>query len=109
MYSTHNEEKSVVIERFIKTLKVKIYKYTILVSNNLYIDKSNDILNEYNNTYHRTIKIKPIDIKYNACFDFGKEVNDKDPKFQVGDHVKFQNTKTLSPKDILQIGLKKFL
>ena len=109
MYSTHNEEKSVVIERFIKTLKVKIYKYTILVSNNLYIDKSNDMLNEYNNTYHRKIKMKRIDIKYNAYIDFGKEVNDKDPKFQVGDHVKFQNTKTLSLKDILQISLKKFL
>ena len=51
------------------------------VLNNVYIDKLNDIVNEYNNAYHRTIKMKPIDIKYNAYIDLGKDVNDKDPKF----------------------------
>ena len=80
MYSTHNEGKSVFAERFIRTLKNKIYKHTTSISKNVYIDKLDDIVNEYNNTYHRTIKMKPI--------DFGKENNGKDPKFQVGDHVR---------------------
>ena len=52
------------------------------------IDKLNDILNEYNNTYHRTIKMKLVDVKDNTCIDFKKEVNDKDPEFKVGDQVR---------------------
>ena len=56
MYSTHNEGKSVVPERFIKTLKSKIYKYVTSISKNVYIDKLDDIVDEYNNTYHTTIK-----------------------------------------------------
>ena len=56
MYSTHNEGKSVVAERFIKTLKNKIYKYMTSISKNVYIDKLEDIVDEYNNTYHKTIK-----------------------------------------------------
>ena len=63
MYSTHNKEKSVVAERFIRTLKNKIYKYMTSISKNVYIDKLDDIVNKYNNTYHRTIKMKPIDVK----------------------------------------------
>ena len=55
MYSTHNEAKSLVAERFIRTLKNKIYKYMTSISKNLYIDKLDDIVNEYNNTYHTTI------------------------------------------------------
>ena len=62
MYVIYNEGKSVVAERFIRTLKSKIYKYMTSVSN-LYIDKLNDVINEYNNTYHRTIKMKPVDVK----------------------------------------------
>ena len=58
MYSMHNEGKFVVSERFIRTLKNKIYKYMISVSKNVYIDKLDDIVNKYNNTYHSTIKIK---------------------------------------------------
>ena len=88
MYSTHNEGKSVVAERFIKTLKNKIYKYMTSISKNMYIDKVDDIVNEYNNTYQRTIKMKPIDVKNNTYINTGKEVNDNDPKFKVGDHVK---------------------
>ena len=59
MYSTHNEGKSVVAERFIRTLKGKIYKYMTSISKNVYIDKLDDIVDEYNNTYHTTIKMKP--------------------------------------------------
>ena len=62
MYLIHNEEKSVIAERFIRTLKTKIYKYMTSVSKNVYIDKLDDIVDEYNNTYHRTIKMKPVDV-----------------------------------------------
>ena len=63
MYSTHNKGKSAVAERFIRTLKSKIYKHMTSISKNVYIDKLDDIVNEYNNTYHTTIKMKPIDVK----------------------------------------------
>ena len=59
MYSTHNEGKSVVVERFVSTLKTKTYKYMTSVLKNVYIDKLDDMVGEYNNTYHRTIKMKP--------------------------------------------------
>ena len=88
IYSTHNEGKSVVAERFVRTLKSKIYKYMTSISKNVYIDKLDDIVNEYNNTYHRTIQMRPVDVKYNTHINFDKEVNNKDPKFQVGDHVR---------------------
>ena len=57
MYSTHNQEKSVIAERFIRTLKNKVYKYMTSLSKIVYIDKLDDIVNKYNNTYHRTIKM----------------------------------------------------
>ena len=98
MYSTHNEGKSVVAERFIRTLKTKIYKYMTSVSKNVYIDKLDDIVNEYNNTYHRTIKMKPVDVKDNGYIYFGKEINDKDPKFKVGDHVRISKYKNIFAK-----------
>ena len=97
-YSTHNEVKSVVAERFIRTLKSKIYKYMTSVSKNVYIEKLNDIVDEYNNTYHRAIKMKPIDVKDNAYIDFSKEVNDNDPKFKVGDHVRISKYKNIFAK-----------
>ena len=80
MYWTHSEGKSVVAIKFIRTLKTKIYKYMTLVSKNKYIDKLDDIVNEYNK-YHRTITMKPVDVKDNSYIDSGKEVNDKDPEF----------------------------
>ena len=61
------------------------------------------------NTYHRTIKMKPIEVKDNAYIDYIKEVNDKDPKLKFVIMLQYQNTKTFLVKDILQIGLKKFL
>ena len=94
MYSTHNEGKSVVAERFIRIIKNKIYKYMTSISKNVYIDKLDDIVDEYNNTYHRTIKMKPIGVKGNTCINIDKEVNDNDPKFKFGGHVrisKYQN------------------
>ena len=75
MYSTHYEEKSVVAERFIKTLKNKIYKYMTSVSKNVYIDKLADRVNTYNNAYHSTIKMEPADIKSSTYIYFNKEDN----------------------------------
>ena len=98
MCSTHNEGKSVIAERFIRTLKTKIYKYMTSVSKNEYIDKLDDIVDEYNNTCHRTIKMKPVDVKGNTYIDFKKEVNDKDPKFKVGDHVRISKYKNIFAK-----------
>ena len=88
MYSTNNEGKSVVAERFIRMLKSKIYKYMTSVSKNVYIDKLDDIVNEYNNTYHTTIKMKPIDVKDNTYINTDKKINNKDPKFKVGDSIR---------------------
>ena len=63
MYSTYNKGKSVVTEKFIRTLKNKIYKYMTSTSKNFYIDKLDDLVNKYNNAYHRTIKMKLVDVK----------------------------------------------
>ena len=82
MYSIHNKGNSVVAERFTRTLKIKINKYMTSVSKYVYIDKLDDIVSEYNNTYHRTIKTKPVDVEDNTYIDFKKEVHDKDPKFK---------------------------
>ena len=79
-----------------------------IVYNNASIQQMNT-LNEYNNTYHRTIKMNPVDVKDDTYIDSSKEVNYKDPKFQVGDYVKYQSTKTFLLKDILQLGVKKIL
>ena len=95
MYSTHNEGKSVVAKRFIRTLKNKIYKYMTSVSKNVYIDKLDAIVNEYKNTYHRTIKMKPKD---NTYINIDKEVNDKDHKFIVGDHARILKCKNIFTK-----------
>ena len=98
MYSIHNEGKSVVAGEFIRTLKTKIYKYMTSISQNVYINKLDDIVNEYNITYHRAIKMKPVDVKDNTYIDFKKEVNDKDPKFKVGDHVRISKYKNIFAK-----------
>ena len=88
MYSTHNEGKSVVAQRFIKTLKNKSFKYMTSISKNVYIDKINDTVKKHNNKYHTSIKMKPVNVTDNTYIDFKKEVNDKDSKFKVGDYVR---------------------
>ena len=98
MYSTNNERKSVIAERFIKTLKNKIYKYITSISKNVYIDKLDYIVRKYNNTYHLSIKMKPVDVKDNTYIDFKKKVNDKDPKFKIGDHVRISKYKNIFAK-----------
>ena len=64
----------------------------------MYIDKIDDIVSEYNNTYHRTTKMKPVDVKDNTYIDFEKEVNNKDPKFKVGDRVRISKYKDIFTK-----------
>ena len=77
MHSTNNERKSVIAERLIGTLKNKIYKYMTSISKNVYIDKLDDIVEKYSNTYHTSIKMKLVDVKDNTYIGFKKEVNDK--------------------------------
>ena len=67
-------------------------------SKNVYINKLDNIVGEHNNTYHRIIKLKPIDVKDNTYIDFKKEVNDKDPKFKIGDHVRISRYKIIFAK-----------
>ena len=77
MHSMHNEGKSVVTERFIRTLKNKIYKYMTSVSKNVYIDKLDDKVSKYNNTYHSAIKMRPADVKTNIYIESSNEINHK--------------------------------
>ena len=99
MYSTHNEGPSVVAGRFITTLKNKIYKNMMTsTSKNVYIDKLDDIVNKYNNRYHRTIKMKPLDVKSNIYTNSNEEINDKDPKFRIGDIVRISKYKNIFAK-----------
>ena len=88
MYSTHNEEKSVIAERFIRTFKNTIYKYMTSISKNVYVDKLDDIDDKYNNIYHSSIKMKPVDVKSNTYINYNKELNNKYLKFKIGDIVR---------------------
>ena len=98
MYSTNHQRKSVLAERFFRTSKNKSYKHMEAVSKNVYIDKLDDIINECNNTYNRTIKMKLIKVKDDTYIDSIKEVNDKDPKFKVGDDVRLSKYKNIFAK-----------
>ena len=80
------------------------------VSKNLYFDVLDDIVNKYNNTLHRTIKMKPVDLTSDSYAEYNEDSTEKDPKFKVGDRVRISKyKKTFLLKDILQIGQKKFL
>ena len=94
MYSIHIEGKSCVAERLIRTLKNTIYKYMTSISRKVHIDKL-DIVNKCNNAYHSTVKVNPVDIKSNTYIDSGKEINEKDPKFETGDHVRISKYKSV--------------
>ena len=98
MYSTHNEEKYVVAERFIRTLKNTIYKKMTSISKNVYLDKLDDTVNIYKNTSYSTIKMKPADVKSNTNINSSKDINDKDPKFKIGDIVGISKCKKIFAK-----------
>ena len=108
MYSTYNEGKSVVAERFTRNLKNKIYKHMTAISKNVYFDVLDDIVDEYNNTYHKTIKMKPADVGDDSFAEYNEESNEKDPKFKVGDRVRISKLKK-DLKDLHLIGVKKSL
>ena len=103
MYSTDNEGKSVVAERFIRALKNKTYKYMTSVSNNVYSDKLDGIVNKSNNTYHRTIKWS-VDVKSSTYIDHNKGNNKEGPKVKVGNHVRISKIYIFLQKSMFQIG-----
>ena len=98
MYSTYNEGKSVVDERLIKTLKNKIFKHVTTISKNVYVDVLNDIVNRYNNTVHKTIKMNPIDVTNDSYAEYNEDSNKKSPKFKVNDHVRISKCKNIFAK-----------
>ena len=98
MYSAFNEGKSVVVERFIKALKNKIYKHMTTIGKNVYIDVLDDIVKKCNNTVHSSIKMKPkdaTDIKY---VEYSEETNKKSPKFKIGDNIRISKYKNIFSK-----------
>ena len=91
-------------------MKNKIFKHMTDISKNIYSDVLDDIVDKYNNTVHRTVKIKPIEVTGDYYAEYNEDPsNKKDPKFKVGDNVRISKYKTFLLKDILQIGQKKFL
>ena len=98
MYSTHNEGKPVAAERFIRTLKNRIYKYMTAISKNVYFDILDDIVDKYNNTYHKTIKMKLIDVKIDSFAECNEDSNEKHPEFKLNDHVRISKYKNVFAK-----------
>ena len=109
MYSTYNEEKFVVAERFIRTLKNKIFKHMTAISKNVCFDVLDDIVNKYNNAVHRTIKMKPIDVTSDSMLNTMKILTEWILNLKLVTMLEFQNAKTFLLKDKLQIGQRKFL
>ena len=104
MYLIHNKGQSVVAKMFIRILKTKIYKYMTSTSKSVYIDKLDNLVNKFDNTYHRIIKMKPVDVKNNTCINSmelhsNKDVNDKGFKFKVGDHARISKYKIFLVED----------
>ena len=97
MYSTYNEGKSVVAERFIRTLKNKLYKHMTATGKNEYYDILDDVANKYNNTKQNTIKMKPIDVGDNKRV-YIDEHNEKDSSFKVGDKLRISQFKNIFAK-----------
>ena len=97
-YSAHNEGRSVVTERCISTLKNKVYKYMTSPSTNVNVNKLDDVVDKCNHTYHRTIKMKLLDVRLNTYIDFNKKNKKEGPKFKVGDHVRISKYKNIFAK-----------
>ena len=98
LYSTYNKRKSAVAERFIRTLKNKIFKHMTAASKNVYFDVLNNIVNKYNNTVHRSIKMRPIDIISDSYAEYYEDSNEKNPKFKLSDHVRISKYKNIFAK-----------
>ena len=102
MYSTYNEGKSVVAERFIRTLKNKIFKHMTAISKNVYFDVLATIVDKYNTTVHKTIKMKLIDVTSDSYAEYNEDSNKNEPKFRVGDHVRISKYKKIFAKRYTQ-------
>ena len=98
MYSAFNDGKSVVTERFIRTLKNKIFKHMTAISKNVYFSVLHDIVDKYNNIVHRTIKMEPIDVTNDSFAEYNEESNKKSPRFKFGDHVRISKYKSIFAK-----------
>ena len=98
MYSTHNEGKSVVAERFVKTLKTKTYKHMTTIGKNVYFNVLHDTVDEYNKSFHSSIKIKPKDLRDDSFTEYNEESNKKTPKFKIGDRVRISKYKNIFSK-----------
>ena len=109
MYSTYNEGKSVVAERFMRRLKRKIFKRMTVISKNVHFDVLDDIVNEYNNRAYKSIKIKPTVVTSDSYAENNEDSNEKDPKFKVGYHVRISKYKNILLRDTHKVVQKKFL
>ena len=109
MYSAYNEGKSVVAKIFIRNLKNKLFKHMTAVSKNVYFDVLDDIVNKYNNTVHKTIKMKPIDVTSDSYAECNEDSNEKDLKFKVGYHVRISKYENIFAKGYTANCQKKYL
>ena len=109
MYSTHNEGQSVRAKRLIRTLKNKIYKYMTSILKNMYIRILDDIVNKYNNKYHKTMKMKPVVVKKTHILTLVKKLMIKILNSKVVSLLEYQNTKAFFQRAMVQIGLNKVL
>ena len=98
MYSTNNKGKSVVAERFIRMSKNKIFKHMTAISKNAYFDVLDNIVDKCNNTVHRTVKMKPIDVTSDSYAEYNEDSNVTKPKFKVGDHVRISKYRNIFAK-----------
>ena len=109
MYSTYNEEKSVVAERFIRTLKNKIFKHMTAIPKIVYFDVLEDIVKKYNNTVHETIKMKTIDVTSDSYAEYNEDSNEKDPKIKVDDRIGISKYKNIFAKGYTQSWSEDFV
>ena len=102
MYSTYNKWKSVVAERFIRTLKNKIFKHVTAISKNVCFDVLEDIVHNYNNTVHKTIEMKPIDVTNDSYAENNENFNERDSKFKIDDNVRISKYKNIFAKGLVR-------
>ena len=109
MYSRYNKRKSVVAERFFRIMKNKIFKHMTSISKNVYFDVLNNIVNKYNNTVHRSNKIKPIDVTTDSYAEYNEDSNVTKPEFKVGDRVRNLKYKNVFAKGYTQNWSQEFV